>query len=191
MALEPAVVIFDACLLYPFHLRNIMVQVAVDRLVLAHWTDEIHDEWTRSLLADRPDLPIERLAVTRRLMETALPGARLDGYQDLIPRIDLPDPGDRHVVAAGVVAGASLILTWNQRDFPTGELKKHGLRVQDPDDFLADLHDMSPELIVASLANARRNLSRSHVSTLDFVGVLRRLKLIRLATQLESRLRDL
>ena len=45
MALEPAVVIFDACVLYPFHLRNIVVQIAVDRLVDARWTDEIHDEW--------------------------------------------------------------------------------------------------------------------------------------------------
>ena len=29
MALEPAVVIFDACVGYPFHLRNIVVQIAV------------------------------------------------------------------------------------------------------------------------------------------------------------------
>jgi hypothetical protein len=44
MGLDPSVVIFDACILYPFHLRNIVVQIAVDRLVDARWTEEIHDE---------------------------------------------------------------------------------------------------------------------------------------------------
>ena len=35
MAFEPSVAVFDACILYPFHLRNIIVQAAVDRLVEA------------------------------------------------------------------------------------------------------------------------------------------------------------
>jgi hypothetical protein len=61
MAFEPSVVIFDASILYPFHLRNIVVQIAVDRLVDARWTDEIHDEWIRNLVANRPAIPIERL----------------------------------------------------------------------------------------------------------------------------------
>ena len=41
MALEPSIAVFDSCILYPFHLRNIIVQAAVDRLVEARWTDEI------------------------------------------------------------------------------------------------------------------------------------------------------
>jgi hypothetical protein len=69
MAFEPSVVIFDACILYPFHLRNIVVQIAVDRLVDARWTDEIHDEWIRNLVANRPAIPIERLQITRRLAQ--------------------------------------------------------------------------------------------------------------------------
>src|SRR5215470_6750134 len=44
-AFEPAIAVFDACILYPFHLRNIVVQAAVDRLIHARWTDEIHEEW--------------------------------------------------------------------------------------------------------------------------------------------------
>ena len=35
---EPSVAVFDACILYPFHLRNVLVQAAVDRLVEARWT---------------------------------------------------------------------------------------------------------------------------------------------------------
>ena len=44
MAFEPLVAVYDACVLYPFHLRNLLVQCAVDRLVEARWTNDIHDE---------------------------------------------------------------------------------------------------------------------------------------------------
>ncbi len=54
---------------------------------------------------------------------------------------DLPDPYDRHVIAAAVAADASIILTWNLRDFPPTELKKFGLRRETPDAFLAGLYD--------------------------------------------------
>jgi hypothetical protein len=84
IAFEPSVAVFDACILYPFHLRNIVVQAAVDRLVEARWTDEIHDEWIRNLAADAPTIPFERLQATRRLMNDALPGATVSAYVDLI-----------------------------------------------------------------------------------------------------------
>jgi len=42
---DPPIVVYDACVLFPFHLRNVLVQCAVDRLVHARWTDDIHDEW--------------------------------------------------------------------------------------------------------------------------------------------------
>jgi hypothetical protein len=75
MALEPSIAVLDACILNPFHLRNIVVQVAVDRLVEARWTDAICEEWMRNLAANAPAIPIERLQVTRRLMNDALPTA--------------------------------------------------------------------------------------------------------------------
>jgi hypothetical protein len=44
MAFEPSVAVFDACIFYPFLVRNVVIQTAVDRLVEARWTDEIHAE---------------------------------------------------------------------------------------------------------------------------------------------------
>ena len=40
MAFEPPVAVYDSCVLYPFDVRNLLVQFAVDRLVEARWTDE-------------------------------------------------------------------------------------------------------------------------------------------------------
>jgi hypothetical protein len=50
MAFEPPVVVYDACVLYLFHTRNLLTQCAVDRLVEARWTDAIHAEWIRNLV---------------------------------------------------------------------------------------------------------------------------------------------
>ena len=191
MAFETSVAVYDACVLYPFHLRNIVVQVAVDHLVEARWTEEIHDEWIRNLAVTSPAIPIERLQITRRLMNDALPTATVSWYEDHVAAINLPDPGDRHVVAAGIAARASIILTWNLRHFPAKELKKFGLRKETPDAFLANLYDEMPDLIVASLANARRNLSKSHVSALDFIHMLSNQKLIRLAARVAKHRRDI
>ena len=145
----------------------------------------------RSLTANVPAIPIERLRRTRRLMDAALPHATVSGFEGHMGAITLPDPDDRHVVAAGIASGASVILTWNLRDFPARELKKHGLSGQTPDAFLAGLHDAAPELTLASLANARRNLNRTRVSASGFLGILRSQKLIQLSARLVKHLADL
>ncbi len=191
MALEPSVAVFDACILYPFHLRNIVVQAAVDRLVEARWTDAIHDEWIRNLTANAPAIPIERLQITRQLMNDALPMAMVSGYEEHIPKVILPDPNDRHVVAAGITAKASLILTWNLRHFPETELKKFGLRKMTPDAFLCGLLDKVPDLTICSLANARRNLSKTRVSASEFIRILESQKLVQLAKLVGKHVSDL
>jgi hypothetical protein len=185
MAFSPVVAVYDACILYPFHLRNVIVQAGVDRLVHARWTDAIHDEWMRNLVANVPGLSVERLAATKQLMAVALPDAMVSGYEKHVETISLPDPDDRHVVAAAIEAKATHILTWNLRHFPARALKARGLVRQTPDAFLADLYDQVPQLLLASLANARRNLSKSGLSAEEFLDVLREQKL----TQLDKRLR--
>jgi len=191
MAFEASVAVFDACILYPFHLRNVVVQAAVDRVVEARWTDAIHEEWVRSLAADAPAIPIERLQVTRRLMNDAIPTAMVNGYEKHIPMVTLPDPDDRHVVAAAIAAKASLILTWNLRHFPESALNKFGLRTMNPDKFLSGLFEKAPDLVIGSLANARRNLSKSRVSASDFIAILKGQKLVQLAKRIEKYASDL
>ncbi|WP_290691191.1 MULTISPECIES: PIN domain-containing protein [unclassified Haematobacter] len=191
MAFKSAVAIYDACILYPFHLRNVVVQAAVDGLVDAHWTEAIHDEWIRNLLANTPGLPPEHLQATKQLMKVAVPEATVTGYERHIHTVSLPDPDDRHVAAAAIEAGASMIVTWNLRDFPVAELRKHGLARQSPDAFLVGLYEQAPDMLLASLANARSNLSRTRVSAADFVGILRDQRLVKLAAQIENHVSDL
>jgi hypothetical protein len=132
MAYKPPLAIYYACVLHPFHLRNLLVRCAVERLVEARWRDGIHDEWIRSVAANDPGISIDRLNVTHHLMNAVLPDAMVSNYENHIPAINLPDLDDRHVVAAAIVARASLIITWNVRDFPAKELAKASASQTDP-----------------------------------------------------------
>lgn len=140
MAYRPPVAVYDACVLYPFHTRNLLIQCAVDRLADVRWTDAIHDEWMRNLAANTPGLSMDRLRRTRDLMKAAVPTADVQEYARHLHGITLPDPDDRHVVAAGIAGGALVVVTWNIRDFPAAELARHGMRREMPDQFLLGLH---------------------------------------------------
>ena len=86
---------------------------------------------------------------------------------------------------------ASRALTRNLRDFPAAALRVHGLRKETPDAFFANLYDSVPELTLASLANARGNLSKTRMSAADFVEALRNQKLRRLSARIARHLSDL
>lgn len=111
-------VVYDANVLYPAPLRDLLVRIGMAGVVRVKWTDEILDEVFRNILANRPDLSMERLARTRSLMNDAIRDVRVDGHQTLIDSLHLPDPDDRHVLAAAIHCGAQSIITHNLKDFP-------------------------------------------------------------------------
>jgi len=174
MAFEPPIAVLDACVLYPFHLRNVLVQAAFDGLFDARWTDDIHAEWIRNLAANAPNVTADRLETTRDRMKEVLPEADVSGYQPLVPSLSLPDPDDRHVLAAAIAGGATLIVSWNIKDFPEASLKPHGAACISPDAFLVDQHARFPDALIDSVARARRNLRTSLPSVDDFIDALAR-----------------
>ncbi|MBB2671373.1 UNVERIFIED_ORG: putative nucleic acid-binding protein [Rhizobium esperanzae] len=123
MVSKPPVAVYDACVLDPFHLRNVLVQCAFDGLVDARWTDDIHAEWIRNLAIE---IPISRQA-TRDRMKEVLPDADVSNHRVLIPDLSLPDPDDRHVLAAAIAGKTSVIVTRNLKDFPAADLRPHGV----------------------------------------------------------------
>jgi hypothetical protein len=124
--ISTSVAVLDAGVLYPAPLRDILIETARSGLYRARWTDLIHDEWTRNLLLRRPELAT-RLNRTRRLMDQAVDGCLVTGFEARIDGISLPDPGDRHVLAAAAHCGADTIVTLNLRDFPGAVLSRYGV----------------------------------------------------------------
>lgn len=129
------VVVFDACVLYPAPLRDFLLRLATTGLFAARWTERIQDEWSRSLLRERPGLA-DAIAVTRRKMEAAIPDCLVTDYESLINGLKLPDPDDRHVLAAAIRCGAQLIVTNNLKDFPSDCLSGFGIEAIPPDNFV-------------------------------------------------------
>jgi predicted nucleic acid-binding protein len=138
------VAVFDACVLYPAPLRDLLLRLALTDLFRARWTERIHEEWMRSVLEKRTDLSAEQLQRTRELMDRAVPDCLVTGYEGLIQQLDLPDPNDRHVLAAAIRCQAGVIVTYNLKDFPPSVLEAYGIDVQHPDDFVRCLYDIAP-----------------------------------------------
>src|SRR5688572_6989324 len=136
-------VIYDACVLYPAPLRDLLIRIGSKGLVHARWSDQILDESFRNILANRPDLSPAALDRTRDLMNRALRDVRVTGYEGLIDGLTLPDPDDRHVLAAAIRAGAQVIVTANLDDFPEPALTPFAVEAVHPDDFVTHQIDLA------------------------------------------------
>ena len=71
-------VIYDANVLYPNFLRDVLLRLAVTDLVRARGTEDIHQEWMRSVLRDRPELEA-KIQRTRELMDSHIKDAIVTG----------------------------------------------------------------------------------------------------------------
>lgn len=110
----------------------------------AKWTADIHREWIDALLRNEPQRDRAALERTRGLMDRATRDCLVTGYERLIPALDLPDPDDRHVLAAAIVGRCDVIVTCNLRDFPEAAVASYGIAVQHPDEFLSNHLDLVP-----------------------------------------------
>src|ERR1700704_3911086 len=95
--------LLDANVLYPAPLRDLLLQLAVTDLFRAKWTADIHREWIEALLRREPNRDRAALERTRDLMDKATRDCLVGGYEALIPSLTLPDPDDRHVLAAAII----------------------------------------------------------------------------------------
>jgi predicted nucleic acid-binding protein len=178
-SLEFNPIIYDACVLYPATLRDLLVELAVSRLFLAHWTNTIHDEWIRNLLKNRTDLNVAKLERTRKQMNDAVPGSLVTGFEPIIPTLTLPDPNDRHVLAAAIHTNARGIVTFNLKDFPAAKLEPYNLQAIHPDEFVLHWLKVHPNRVAQAIRNTRnrlRNPARTvdeHLERLNSQGLLK------------------
>lgn len=141
------VVVYDANVLYPSYQRSLLIEVARAGLVRARWTEQILDEVFRNLKKNRPDLNPANLDRTRVLMNGAIRDVLVTGYEPLIDVLELPDPGDRHVLAAAIKVGAQTIVTNNLQDFPADRLSAWDVEASSADDFLHAMVDLDAKVV--------------------------------------------
>jgi predicted nucleic acid-binding protein len=182
----PFVVLYDANVLYPSTLRDLLIRVAQAGLVQAKWTERILDEAFSSLSTNRPDLDSAKLARTRELMNQAVRDCLVAGYEQLVDAVELPDPDDRHVLAAAIKARAQVIVTNNLKDFPADVLESWDMEAKSADDFVLDQIDLSRDAVYAAvqrMADARDNPPATFS---DILAMLERDGLVESAAALRS-----
>ena len=142
-------VILDTCVLYPANLRDVLLALAARGLFRPLWSDGVAAEWLHLVARRNPAEQAEVAALLRR-MARRWPEGRAEAGEPAL--LELPDAGDRHVLAAAIAGRADLILTDNRRDFPLSALAPHGLRAVTPDDFVMTLWLAAPEVVADEVA---------------------------------------
>lgn len=175
---SPFTAIYDACVLYPAPLRDFLMWLGLSGQFRARWSRTIHEEWKRNLLIKRPDLTWAQVNRTSELMDCAIPDGLVEGYEALIAGLALPDSDDRHVLAAAIRCGASVIVTFNERDFPQEMLAPYGIESQHPDEFVGNLLDLDAAAVVAAAQHQRAQLKNPPMDGDRYLDILFRQGLV-------------
>lgn len=178
-------VVFDACVLYPAPLRDLLMRLTLTDLFKAHWTDQIHEEWINALLRQNK-YTREKLERVKNLMDSHVKDAKVTEFEPLISALELPDLNDRHVLAAAIKCGADAIVTFNLKDFPAKALEPYGIDVLHPDDFVHYQLDLSPPLCCQTIRNQRLALKNPEISAEELLSVLQKQQLPKTVSQLRE-----
>ncbi|QPB78960.1 PIN domain-containing protein [Proteus sp. GOKU] len=183
---SPYPVILDACVLYPSLLRDLLIRLGIAGLYQPQWTATIHNEWQRNLLKNRPDLTSKQIEYIATLMDKAIPSAMINGYEELIDGLVLPDLNDRHVLAAAIRCNAETIVTFNLKDFPKEKLIKFNIEALHPDEFISDLLDLNHALVLSVIYNQRKNMKKPAMNIQQYFESLLRQSLPMTVKSLEK-----
>jgi PIN domain len=178
MRSSPFTAVYDACVLYPAPLRDFLMWLGLSGRFRARWSPQIHDEWKRNLLINRPDLTSAQLDRTSGLMDLAIPDGLVTGHETLIAGLTLPDADDRHVLAAAIRCNASVIVTFNEKDFPAAALAPYGIEAQHPDLFVDNLFDLDQAAVIAAAQRQRAQLKNPPLAVDRYLDVLLRQGLV-------------
>lgn len=180
------VAVLDANVLYPAPVRDVLMEVAAEGTYQARWTEHIHDEWIRNLVANRDDLDPSVLRLTAELMNKAVPDCLIEGYEHLVDALSLPDTGDCHILAAAIVAKADVIVTFNLKHFPDDQIARYGLEAQHPDEFLNHQRTLDPDRFLRCVKRIRKRLRKPAKTADEYIATLERCRLTVIAAELDK-----
>ena len=184
MALLTALI--DANIFFSITLADIFVETAKAGIYRGRWSEEIHAEWIFNLRAKQPERLDDAFQRRRRAMDQAVRDCVITGYEQLIPLLELPDPDDRHVLAAAIAGRCDVIVTLNLKDFPAIALATHGIKAVHPDAFLCDRFAENEAMFVASVGACRDRMRNPPRTADDYIAQLDKVGLPKLAAMLSD-----
>lgn len=152
------------------YLRDTLLCAAEAGLYRVHWSQEILDEAIRNLVADGQITPQQATHLERQ-MNLAFPDAMVVVTPRLIPCMD-NHPGDRHVLAAALIAKADAIVTDNLKHFPAASLEQFRVEAISADQFLTYLYDSFPDSMSEVIQNQLSGIRKHPMSANDLLNLL-------------------
>lgn len=177
--------ILDACVLYSRLQRDVLLSLAHADLYTARWTTEIEREWTEALIENRPDVA-DKIEHAIEQMRAAIPDCLVVEYEAFIPTLELPDPNDRHVLAAAIRGHADAIVTSNTKDFPVAVLSRFDIELQSPDQFVRNQIMLQPSRALAAIKKMRARWDRPAMSASEMVDLFEKRELPQTAAHLKD-----
>jgi hypothetical protein len=144
----PPTVFVDANILFSRTLRDWICLLCLESSRSAYdlrWSEDVLAEWIYRTRRRKPDITDQALGGVRRNIEQAFPHALVTGY-DLASTPALPDPHDRHVLAAALHAEVDMLVTDDRTAFPENVLQGK-LDVYTADEFLVWVADNHTSLL--------------------------------------------
>ena len=174
------IAICDTCVLLLPIVRDILIGLGEAGMFYPRWSNDIYAEW-RSIPSKNKSFTPEKLAYLDKrtirsywLMNRYIPKGLVSGYRKHIRQLQLRDPKDRHVLAAGLEADAQFIITSNLRDFRQGEPDVLLIPPIHPDAFILGIADGFPNEVVDVLHEHRERLKKPPLSPQEYLEKLHR-----------------
>jgi hypothetical protein len=177
--------ILDANILFDAAVRDLILQVASTGLLQVRWSERIEDEARRSLIA-AGRLQQVQWPRLRDKMRAATVEPLVEGFEHLEQTLELPDPDDRHVLAAAIQAGIPHIVTNNGRDFPAAATDPFGIVAITPDMLLIAALAADRALVLKAAQDVRQRLRDPPMSFAEYVDTLTRRGLVTTAAALSN-----
>lgn len=186
MAIYAAVL--DACVMVPISLCDTLLRLAEQRMYRPVWSERILEEAGTAIGIVHPD--IDPGLIDRRIeyMNQSFPGASAGELAPIAIGLELPDPDDRHVLAAAIRSRADAIVTANLKDFPAESVAAFDIEVIHPDDFLMSQLDMGSRTVLDALASQAAAAKSPQQSLDDVITSLARAGVPRFAEEVRRRL---
>jgi hypothetical protein len=161
------VAVYDATCLFIKHGRYLLLGFAVHGVAVARWSRRLLEESAASLAGQLRGDALEDLGRWLKTEAELVRDGLVESDERWLDHVELPDPDDRHVVAAAIECGATRTVTGNLRDFPDDRLAPLGIKAVDPDDFALACIDGNPvaaALIVTGHRKPEEFLQRLEVT---------------------------
>jgi predicted nucleic acid-binding protein len=153
--------VLDACVLVPMSLCDTLLRLAEEPAMYRPlWSEQIMAEMVKALRTK-----LHRTAAEaehrRQKMNESFPEAMVRVPPDLLKAVEcIPDPDDRHVLAAAIMARANTIVTQNTKHFPKDCPEKYGVLCQTADDFLVHQYHLCPQLVLDKIDDQAMGISK-------------------------------